>query len=91
MPKNYKRYNTIRKEVFKMANQLMCPKCQCQEIEFQTVEEHKKVGLLLVLWYLFLAISLIGWLVLIPIILRKKTETVTYCICKQCGNRWKLK
>ena len=73
-----------------MANQLMCPKCHCQEIEFQTIEEHKKAGLGLILWYLFLAITFIGWLVLIPMLLRKKTETVTYCICKQCGHRWKI-
>lgn len=72
-----------------MTGQLMCPRCCCQEIEFQTIEEHKSAGCGLILWYIILAVSILGWLVLIPMLLRKKTETVTYCICRQCGYRWK--
>lgn len=70
---------------------LMCPRCQCRDLEFQTIEEHKSAGCLLILWYIFLAITLIGLFVLIPILLRKKTRTVTYCICKNCGYRWENK
>ena len=38
-----------------------------------------------VLLYILLFITILGWLILIPLLLRKKTETVTYAVCQSCG------
>lgn len=67
-----------------------CPRCKGRNVQFQTVVEAKKTGCMTVLLYIFLAVSVLGWLVLIPILLRKKTKTVTYVICQSCGYRWKV-
>lgn len=68
----------------------ICPKCHDEHISYQTVTEQKKTGCLMVLVYIFLAISCIGWLVLIPLLARKKDQTVTYAICQSCGYRWQI-
>ncbi len=66
-----------------------CPKCKGRNVQFQTVTESKKGGCLKVLLYIILAISILGWLILIPLLIRKKTKTVTYGVCQSCGYRWK--
>ena len=66
-----------------------CPKCKSTNIQFQTVTESRKTGCLEVLLYIFLAVTIIGWLILIPLALRKNTYTVTYNVCQNCGNRWR--
>lgn len=68
----------------------ICSKCHNNDIQYQTVTESRKTGCLTVLAYVFLAISCIGWLILIPLLLRKKDETVTYAVCQSCGYRWKI-
>lgn len=68
----------------------ICPKCHSGNIEYQTVTEQKKTGCLMVLIYILLAISCVGWLILIPMLTRKKDETVTYAVCQSCGIRWKI-
>lgn len=70
---------------------MTCPNCKCEDIEIQVIEERKKTSFWLILWYIILAISFIGLFVLIPILLRKKTRTVTYAVCKNCGKRWEIK
>lgn len=73
-----------------VANSRPCPRCNARNVQFQTVAEAKKTGCMTVLLYIFLAISVLGWLILIPLLLRKKTKTVTYGICQSCGYRWKV-
>lgn len=68
----------------------ICPKCHSENITYQTVTEQKKTGCLMVLVYIFLAISCIGWLILIPLLAGKKDRTVTYAVCQSCGNRWRI-
>lgn len=69
---------------------MRCKKCGSEYVSIQTVSETRKTGCLTYLWYFFLAISVIGWLVLIPLLLRKKTESTTYAVCQNCGNKWKV-
>ncbi len=71
-------------------NARMCPKCHNDNIQYQTVNEQKKTGCLMVLLYIILAISCIGWLILIPLLVRKKDQTVTYAVCQSCGYRWRI-
>ena len=67
-----------------------CPRCKSANVQFQTVTESRKTGCFKVFLYIFLAVSVIGWLVLIPLMLRRKTKTVTYGVCQSCGNRWEV-
>lgn len=67
-----------------------CPKCGGDNITYQTVTESRKTGCCMILLYIFLAITILGWLILIPLLLRKKNETVTYAVCQDCGNRWRI-
>ncbi|MBR4109344.1 MAG: zinc ribbon domain-containing protein [Oscillospiraceae bacterium] len=67
-----------------------CPRCKSTNVQFQTVTESRKTGCFKVFLYIFLAVSVIGWLVLIPLMLRRKTNTVTYGVCQSCGNRWRV-
>lgn len=69
----------------------MCPKCKSTNISYQTVSESKKTSCLTVLLYIVLACTVLGLLIVIPLLLRKKTETVTYAVCQDCGCRWKVK
>ena len=71
-------------------NVRMCPKCHNDNIQYQTVNEQKKTGCLMVLLYIILAISCIGWLILIPLLTRKKDLVVTYAVCQSCGYRWRI-
>ncbi len=68
-----------------------CPKCKSENVSISTVTENKKVGCETIILYILLAITILGWLVLIPILLRKKTETKTYAVCQNCGHRWEIK
>ena len=68
----------------------ICPRCNTSNIQYQTVTESKKTGCLTVIGYFFLAITILGLFILIPLLLRKKTVTITYAVCQNCGNRWKV-
>ena len=69
---------------------MTCKKCGSDNISYQTVTESRKTGCLTILIYLILAISVLGWVVLIPLLLRRKNEAVTYDVCQNCGNKWKI-
>ena len=56
----------------------------------QTVTEYRKAGCFTVLLYIILCLTVLGILIVIPLALRKKTETVTYMVCQQCGRRQRL-
>lgn len=67
-----------------------CPKCHGQNISYQTVTESKKTGCIAMMMYILLAITILGLLIVIPLMLRRKTETVTYAVCQDCGHRWRV-
>lgn len=69
---------------------MICPNCRCEDVDIRVVEERKSGGCFMVLLYIILAITILGWLILIPLILSKKTRTVTYAVCKKCGRRWEV-
>lgn len=63
-----------------------CPKCG-GTMTVQTVVEDNPAGCGTIIMYVILAITILGLLVLIPMLMRKKTETVTYAVCQNCGYR----
>ncbi len=62
----------------------VCPRCGGQ-MQIQTVSESRKAGCGIILLYILLACTILGLLIIIPLMLRKKTETVTYAVCQKCG------
>lgn len=71
-------------------NVRMCPKCHSDNIQYQTVTEQKKSGCLIVMLYILLCLTCIGILIVIPLMLRKKDQVVTYAVCQSCDYRWKV-
>ena len=63
-----------------------CPKCG-GEMNMQTVSESRKAGCGTILLYIVLCLTIFGILIVIPLALRRKTETVTYAVCQSCGYR----
>lgn len=61
-----------------------CPHCGGIMVP-KTVTESRKTGCFTVLLYILLCLTVLGILIVIPLALRKKTETVTYMVCQQCG------
>lgn len=70
---------------------MVCPKCKSENVQIQTVSESRKTGCLTILLYILLACTILGLLIVIPLLLRRKTETVTYAVCQDCGHKWKIK
>ena len=62
----------------------ICPKCNGMMI-MQTVSESRRAGCGTILLYIILCLTILGILIVIPLALRKKTETVTYAVCQNCG------
>lgn len=69
---------------------MVCKKCGCPDIQYQTVSESRGTGCLTVCLYILLAFTILGLFIVIPLMLRKKTKTVTYAVCQGCGNRWRV-
>lgn len=67
-----------------------CSKCHGENISYQTVTESRKTGCMTMLFYIILALTVLGLFIVIPLLLRRKTETVTYAVCQDCGYRWKI-
>lgn len=63
-----------------------CRKCG-GPMTMQTVSESRKAGCGTILLYILLALTIFGLLIVIPLALRKKTETVTYAVCQRCGHQ----
>lgn len=66
-----------------------CPRCG-GIMTVQTVSESRKSGCGTILLYVILALTIFGLLIVIPLMLRKKTETVTYAVCQNCGYKSRL-
>lgn len=69
---------------------MSCKKCGSSDIQYQTVSEPRGAGCLTICLYILLACTILGLLIVIPLMLRKKTTTVTYAVCQNCGHRWKV-
>lgn len=67
-----------------------CPSCGSHLIQYQTVTESISTGCFTAILYILLAITVLGLLIVIPLMLRKKTKTSTYAVCQNCGRRWKI-
>lgn len=67
-----------------------CPKCGHHNVQYQTVTESRGTGCMTILFYVILALTVFGLLIVIPLMLRKKTETVTYAVCQNCGHKWQI-
>lgn len=69
---------------------MICPKCGSDRVQVQLVSEIRKRGCLSVLLYLILlCIPVIGWIALFMLLRGRKSRTVAYGVCQNCGWRWK--
>jgi predicted Zn-ribbon and HTH transcriptional regulator len=68
---------------------MRCPKCQSENVNVQAVAEIKKRGCLTTLIYIVLACTIVGLIIVIPLIRGQKSKTKTYAICQNCGYKWK--
>ena len=70
---------------------MTCKKCGSSNVQTQAVAEMKKRGCLTVLLYIFLiCIPIIGWIALFFLLRGRKSKTVTYYVCQNCGFKWKV-
>ena len=72
-------------------NMIVCPNCRSDKVSVQVVERQKKRGCFAAMMWILLAICTCGLILLVPLIARKGSKTVTYAVCHNCGYRWKLK
>ena len=72
-------------------NMIVCPNCRSDKVSVQVVERQKKRGCFAAMMWILLAICTCGLILLVPLITRKGSKTVTYAVCHNCGYRWKLK
>ena len=69
---------------------MICPQCGSDRVQVQLVSEIRKRGCLSVLLYLILlCIPVIGWIALFMLLRGRKSRTVAYGVCQNCGWRWK--
>lgn len=73
-----------------MSNHLVCPRCGSEDISVQVTQEARKMKLSTIILYVILALTIFGLLIVIPLLLRRKSETVTYVVCQSCGHSWKV-
>lgn len=70
---------------------MVCPKCGSENVQVQAVAETKKRSCFAALLYVVLLfIPVIGWIALFMLLRGKKSKTVSYALCQNCGNRWKV-
>lgn len=72
-------------------NMIVCPNCRSDKVSVQVVERQKKRGCFAATMWILLAICTCGLILIVPLIVRKGSKTVTYAVCYNCGYRWKLK
>lgn len=65
---------------------MVCPNCGSNNMQVQAVAEMKKRGCLTILLYIILIlIPVIGWIALFCLLRGRKSKTVTYAVCQNCG------
>lgn len=65
-----------------------CDRCKGTNITYQVVHEELPTSIGATVLYIILSITIIGLLIVFPLMLRKRTRTVTYAVCQDCGHRW---
>lgn len=72
---------------------MVCKKCGSENVTMQVIEEKKRSGIISTLIQILICCTLIGipFFVLWKIIRGRKTKTVTYAVCQECGARYKVK
>ena len=70
------------------ARRRACDRCRGTNISYQVVSEEIPTGIGATILYVFLSVTILGLLIVIPLMLRKRTRTVTYAVCQDCGHLW---
>ena len=71
---------------------VVCPRCGGADVEINTFAEPDKTGCFTVLFYILLAVTVVGLLIVIPAIFRSNhTRRVTMGVCRSCGHRWRMR
>ena len=70
------------------ARRRACDRCRGTNISYQVVSEEIPTGIGATILYVILSVTILGLLIVIPLMLRKRTRTVTYAVCQDCGHRW---
>lgn len=70
---------------------MKCQKCGSENVVVQVTQKQKKRGCFAATMWILLAICTCGLILLVPLLTRKGSKTVTYAVCHNCGYRWKLK
>lgn len=71
---------------------MICPRCSGTNVQVQAVSEYKSRGCLTVLLYLILLfLPVVGWVALFFLIKGRKSKTVNYGVCQDCGYRFKIR
>ncbi len=70
------------------SKKLICPNCHSDNISVQMVAEQKKRSFLTILIYILLACTVIGLIILIPLMRGQKSKTRKYYVCQNCGKNW---
>lgn len=67
---------------------MICEKCRSKNVNTQIISEDEPISCGGAIFYIILLfIPVLGWIALFSIITRKKSKTVTYAICQDCGNK----
>lgn len=74
-----------------MAYNHTCPRCGGHDVLFQTVSEKKTAGCGTYIFYILLAFTIFGLLIVIPLMLRKDDTVKSRVVCKNCGYSWEAK
>lgn len=70
---------------------MTCKKCGSNNVNVQAVNEVKRRGCLTVIIYIILLfIPIIGWIALAMLLRGRKSKTVSWMICQDCGYRQKM-
>lgn len=65
---------------------MTCPNCGSNNMQVQAVSEMKKRGCFTILLIIILiCIPVVGWIGLFFLLRGRKSKTVTYAICQNCG------
>lgn len=75
--------------------QNVCPRCGSDRITYQTVAEHQPIGCWTIGGCILLFIvpvigPILGIVFLIYFLTRKRSATITYAVCQDCGFRWPI-
>ena len=69
---------------------MKCKKCGSENVTIQAVAEVKKRSLISLLLWALLALCTCGIILVIPLWRGKKTNTIKYAICQDCGYKKKV-